>query len=437
MQEYNEEILNILNKLRTEYVSNKLSDDKNNPKKSFEVEVYERFVNIFGEEVVLNLDSSNISDFEEKLSSEYLYSFEKLYKRLDNAFNQKEDELSLEFGEFGDSDFMEFVNAMDSKLLKSDLMDCLNTIEENKKKVEMKKLSIKRQDEEKEKFRELLEKCGFISKENIAIMMNNLNSSLTNGVEVVEQFQFNGGYKGADKKIYIRVDSDVPHVVTHEMLHAASAVFDEQGNKQRVGTKVVVGKRCMGSALNEGITEYYNRKLMEGRIYKKVYSDLVPIVKDLAQLYGDENIFDAYLNDPRKLEVLMEKDGKNYVEFCEMFDAYYIDRYKKRAITQETAKTRYEEIGQFIEEIKEKRQMENPGMHFPESEWKNVWSGIEIPKENDDILDVKPLLLESGEQKIDFRDSLKTENFKTEFGMPNIEQENAKREKQSSIDLEK
>jgi len=496
MQEYNEEILNILNKLRTEYVSNKLSDDKNNSKKSFEVEVYERFVNIFGEEVMLNLDSSNISDFEEKLSSEYLYSFEKLYKRLDGAFNQKEDELSSEFGELGeDSDFMKFINDIESNLPKSDLMDCLDTIEENKKKVEMKKLSIKRQDEEKDNFRELLEKCGFISKENIAIMMNNLNISLTNGVEVVEvvneQRKFVAGcYRCIDKKISISIsaDSTRPDVITHEMLHAASTVFDEQWNNRRVGTKVLVGEKCMGSALNEGITEYYTRKLMGGKIYGNGYGSLVAVAKDLAQLYGDENIFDAYLNDPRKLEVLMEKDGKNYMEFTEMFDAHYINAYRKKTSTQETLKAGYEEIGQFIEEIKEKRQMENPGINLPESEWKKVLGRSEITK-NDDVLDVKQeseksnekenneisyikqenekieeksnsnigmwfknivskikkrffskekqLLLESGEQKIDFRNSLKTENFKTEFDMPTIEQENTKREKQSSIDLEK
>jgi len=184
----------------------------------------------------------------------------------------------------------------------------------------------------------------------------------------------------------------------------------------------------------------------------------------------------------------MEKDGKNYMEFTEMFDAHYINAYRKKTSTQETLKAGYEEIGQFIEEIKEKRQMENPGINLPESEWKKVLGRSEITK-NDDVLDVKQeseksnekenneisyikqenekieeksnsnigmwfknivskikkrffskekqLLLESGEQKIDFRNSLKTENFKTEFDMPTIEQENTKREKQSSIDLEK
>lgn len=282
------------------------------------------------------------------------------------------------------------------------------------------------------------------------------------------------------KKIEIRKDCDTPRVQIHEMLHAASTKIDDKGKVERVGVKVEADGQWSGAGINEGTTEYFTQRLLKGKTEFVAYKELVSLTKDLVNLYGEENIFDAYLNSPNKLVALMEKDGQDYRDLLQMTDSYYKEVYDNElpfweACKQDGAKVEAEKITQFIEKIRENRLKENPRVVLPEGEWKKTYNemvGIkekeEQPKEQP-MVDIeekveqpkngvgtwfknlfskikeklspkeKQLLLESGEQQNNFRDSLKQENFKSEFEQPSIQriqQENIKNERKNNLNIE-
>jgi len=127
------------------------------------------------------------------------------------------------------------------------------------------------------------------------------------------------------------------------------------------------------------MTEYLSDKVIrENGIEPKFtdYPELVSIVEDLNELYGEKVMIDSYLDSPATLEALMAKDGKYYTELLEMTDDYYREVYNHKTLSswkakrQESARLKYQKIGQYIEDIKEKRRKENPGIVLKESKWK-------------------------------------------------------------------
>lgn len=286
LNETRKETLENLNNLRGEYIMHK----DNNNEKSLGVDIYERLVDIFGEETMLNLDFSNISDFEQKLGEyggkisslnasleenlkliknlslqddkknlkmnlyyfddlsntkkavEFIDSFHKIYisnriKKEDKGELLNDNELHISDAEkvygmeiydrlvriYGEelilnsknfsithSDFsrntsqyfflqdigadLKKIDEMKgisgaSEQISADNLEGLYSLEQIASTVEEKKKPLKRQDEEKNKFKELIENSDIISKGNIDVMMKNLENSLVNGVHVVDKFE--------------------------------------------------------------------------------------------------------------------------------------------------------------------------------------------------------------------------------------------------------
>ena len=174
-----------------------------------------------------------------------------------------------------------------------------------------------------------------------------------------------------DKKI-------VKQVLLHELMHGAFTTINK--NELVLKQGFANSSNTIGCGLNEGATEYFTQKLyqkMPNFNYKKIYIELVNIVKDMVNLYGEEVIIDAIINQPHKLKKSMEKDGKNYYDFVDIIDEYYRYVYAdtwllySEKIGREKAKEMYLKIGKFIEEIKNKRKINDFNYIDTPSEWKS------------------------------------------------------------------
>ena len=176
------ELFEILNKLHKEYVLYKVN--KNNSEKNFEVEVYEKFIGIFGEEEMLNFSAATVSNIEEKLTK-YNIPFKNIYSLLKINFIEENDPLEVDF-------------------FRNDLLQDLDIIDSLIKWKDEKAFAFKRQEEEKHNFKELIKQCKFISEDNIEIMMANLESSLLSGIYVVNgKGKFSGRYFPEERKIVL------------------------------------------------------------------------------------------------------------------------------------------------------------------------------------------------------------------------------------------
>lgn len=564
-------VLSILSNLRQQYVLYKVNVDKNNSEKSFEVDFYEVLVNIFGEDEIINLNSSNIANFEEELSR-YDFSITMLSDMLVSHFGESEEV------QFNDENFtlerlkfmlrnkkgLEFLekcrDEYNSSMIKKEILDSiLNTgiphgenaekffklqvydkllklggeeivskidfssvyglkenltlnvnklflwIDNDLKEIEKfssrkKKISkqflkdsktlnylddlrierqcIKRQEQEKYNFKILLENAEFISKDNFNLMMKNLESSLINGIEIVDELKDNhaGEYSADFRKIKIK--NDIPSVVMHEIFHAASTRVDDNNRVTNIGTRYYSAN--IGTSINEGITEYFTQELFKWKTPYVGYKPLVAIVKDLVVLYGEENILETYLNNPEKLENLMEKDGHVYGALLDMGDTYYKMKYDNSDLVipksrqQEVAKSQYEKICYIIEDIRDKRQRENPEIELPMCEcrkefeleynfkfsirafFRNVHAKLKdkfSTKEKQVLLTsgevsseelVDGQVLNNEESSNNFRATLSQENFKSSFKEDvtkvqagHSKEENLKKEQQSDIYIEK
>ena len=198
------------------------------------------------------------------------------------------------------------------------------------------------------------------------------------------------------------------------------------------------------------------------------YPELVNITKDMVNLYGEDVYLDAMMNGSEKLEQLMAKDGKSFTEFMELADDHYRIVYNNKEkkwfeVQKEdkTAKESYLKIGQFIEDIKKTRGIENIPTEWKNSDYlfnerwrenmqtneKQSWFKRLTSTVKEKFSNIKnkifgkeeTLLLNEGtsNQQIDnknnmsFRDSMRQENFKSELGNldnKNIEKENNIRE---------
>lgn len=228
----------------------------------------------------------------------------------------------------------------------------------------------------------------------------------------------------ADKRL-IELNSDflenkkiIKQVLLHELMHGAFTTV----NKHELVLKQGFANcsNTEGCGLNEGATEYFTQKLYKkipNFNYKKIYIELVNIVKDMVNLYGEEVIVDAMINQPQKLKELMEKDGKNYYDFVDITDKYYryvyVDTYllNSEIIKKEEAKEMYLKIGKFIEEIKDKRKSYDFNYNHIPSEWKNsmiLFSKNSTGRVGKIFLNFKNIIFNKKEEKLDVISSVKS-----------------------------
>lgn len=297
------------------------------------------------------------------------------------------------------------------------------------------------------KYGEYLNKLN-ISDEIKQRMLLNLSENL----HVVKMEYLSTGFKGAyipnDKALKIRKfgqnveygdaidETDLRDIWAHEMTHAATVSKVERDlddmcehdrsdyattskDNRRVGFQYM---EIGGTALNEGMTEYFSNKLLEKNGHKSfvIYPMYVLVVKDLVNLYGEEEIFHAFVKSPEHLEQLMEKDGKCFVEFMELLDESYIEIYNPKEIKEndtivdtiksKSAQKKWNKVGKFIEDIKQKRMKETPGLVLGESNWKEAEEFTESTMEDffkysKQVLDTekssKKVLVSENEKKID------------------------------------
>ena len=98
------------------------------------------------------------------------------------------------------------------------------------------------------------------------------------------------------------------HVAIHEMLHALSRGIDQNGQCVSGIIKRSGKEQFRGGGFNEGITEFLAQKILPTKkeLYKRggiefncagAYALEQVFIKELAVLYGEENIIKSYLNN--------------------------------------------------------------------------------------------------------------------------------------------
>lgn len=224
--------------------------------------------------------------------------------------------------------------------------------------------------------------------------------------------------------------------IFHEMMHTATTERDKDGNAIRIGLKQVKDNKTIGIGLNEGATEYFANKIyskLGRREVKMGYQENVQVVKQLIELYGETTILDAMLNGTEKLEKLMEKDGKSYIELNELMDSYHMKRYgkNKEKMSKEQIAEPLKEVEKFLEELKYNRNTikensvtketvkEKPTIKEKVFTWfKNVKDKFaNIFGNPDEPILLEPSFLisnmEEDEETKDFRESIKANNKET------------------------
>lgn len=219
-------------------------------------------------------------------------------------------------------------------------------------------------------------------------MLLNLNRSVKDFSDRecfgVEYMGANGVYDHNKLKLALNArmsEVEKTDVFVHEMLHGASTTIDEHGNMVKDGFSN--SDFSVGAALTEGATEYFANKMLKENgveLCDEAYPEIVSIVEDLNNLYGEHVIFDAYMNSSEKLEELMKKDGISFKEFIDITDDYKRETYDKynraEQYKKESVQKQYEKIGQMIETIKENRRQKNPDITLKESEWKKSYRDV-------------------------------------------------------------
>jgi len=288
-----------------------------------------------------------------------------------------------------------------------------------------------------EKYKEYLQKLN-ISDDVRKTLLSNLVQNLTS---VKMGYTYSGlkglynannksliiGNFGTDNKSGDIIDeTDLRDIWAHEMTHAATlskfqndlddmCEHDKSDyaitskDKRRVGFQYL---NIGGVALNEGMTEYFSNKLLEKNGHEKfvLYPMYVLIVKDLVDLYGENAVIEAFVKSPERLEELMDKDGKCFVEFMELLDesyfAIYLPKNAEKGMTivdtikSEEAQNKWNKVGRFIEDIKEKRMKENPGLVLPKSKWKEAEEYTKYTMEQNDQYAEQILKDEKGTKKV-------------------------------------
>jgi len=164
-------------------------------------------------------------------------------------------------------------------------------------------------------------------------------------------------------------------ILLHELFHAATTFREYGGDVERMGFANKMNSANMG--INEGATEYFAQRMYNKAYDKKVdasYKELVFVIEDLVNLYGENVILDAMVNGTDNLKELMKQDGKSFSKFNELLDDYFIYVYTggKRPSEMRNdvrAKECFLQIGSFIEDLKKERISKGLLKSNPETEW--------------------------------------------------------------------
>lgn len=362
---------------RIEYIAYRAANIRNEKlfrgelRKTPTLKIYDRLIKVFGEETMLKFNKEAVPNFidrfnDSKMSKNWFEPFcEELNRLFDSNTNEADKYYSYHF-----------------------LNDVLDNFEiKQKEKLEEQKLKphVK---QEIENYIKLISQVQEIPDELKNKMCSNLKKSLID-IVTKDLGPRHGGLYYSNKKL-IEIDShktsnrnEREKVLIHELTHAATTTRDKIGRTVRVGLSDKYYNA--GMAINEGSTEYITEKIYS-KTGKKLpylaYKELVSVIKDITKLYGDNIIVEAMLEGPERLEELMEQDGKSYAEFREITDDYYrivydnkdLPFYKARKTLE--AKESYKKIGNFIEEIKQKRVLEKPSLEYSQFDWKKSYGEL-------------------------------------------------------------
>lgn len=355
-------------KARIEYIGNELKNIRRSMQYtngytelkmqgSQNAQIFESLVKIFGEERMLTLNSSNMQ------------------------------ELSKEFHECGVflDGFMENLNEMNKIDLPSDyredvrleLNNDLLFIERDQKQIlSYQKAQSKKALGQVKAFKKILDLNKDISPELREQMYSNLLKNFKDFEYIdFDDDRWTGLYHDDELKVSLRRNSnqnvDAKYkTILHELVHAATTTKDKMGRTQKIGFTKMGGLviEIGGQGLNEGATEYFAQKLYESTGRPEVgtaYLSSVRVIERLVDLYGENVILDAMVNDTDNLKQLMAKDGKNYEELRWLMDEYYKQVYYNdkglqpgEAATTAEAQQMYYKVQYFIQDIKDRRIIE-------------------------------------------------------------------------------
>lgn len=380
-----------LNEGMISYLREKILKEDNNIQNSAILLIIKDLVKLYGEDVIIDA---------------YIFGSEKLEVLIKkdgkdfNEFLKIVDDISYSIARDGDKDILD----RDSLAL-AKYEEIGRFIEEIKEvrgisyiESEWKKKTIKPEVmEEVNKYIALISRLQTIPN----VVRNKICKNLKMNIKDIEEKDLEKGYNGVCY-IYdgiIELDSkrsenpaDRLKTLLHELTHIATSNTTYMENGKRI---VKLGVREIddsGKALNEGMTEFIAQKIYmntENPELEISYPDLVAVVFDLAKIYGEEFIYDAMVSGPEKLEKLMKEDGKDYTELREIMDDFYALHYKdfeKDGLVEKKNKNpeiykSYKRIGDFIEEIKQSRGMQNE-----KSIWKKQYEILEKIHKKDNMI---------------------------------------------------
>lgn len=401
-------LLEGLNKVKSQYIANEYEHNdigygKISEEEILQSEVYKRLIELFGKDIILNLDEENVDMIRAEFQK-YNASFDWFSEDYNKLFDDK-------------------ISDYEKKDLADVISYSLDLLEKNKNIV------LENECNPTEIATRSINLLKSLIMENVDIpdylkskMILNLESGVKD-VCITKISEFGGLYHPNKKEVEISNKLNKVNkrkALIHELTHAATTSRDRLGRPVRVGLADKYNNA--GNGLNEGATEYISSKLYNDSGPQKgydIYPELVAIIKDSVNLYSEDIILGAVLDGPEKLEELMEKDGKSYSEFRELTDDYYKYVYNNKEqyykVRKEIkAKELYAKIGCFIEEIKNKRHIENPEALYNESEWENAYYSLLELKKRESIVEVPTLF-----QKIKNR----FQKFKTRFGFNNKDEQ--------------
>lgn len=160
---------------------------------------------------------------------------------------------------------------------------------------------------------------------NTEEVINRIKKNVLGNIVIADELankKLDGRYAVEDghfylKKSVIKDKSYTKYLIFHEMLHAITAIRDENNKIKMLGFSYI--KNSYGKGLNEAMTEYLaqirnekvdpnNKQLISG------YRTIVEQMRRLMKIIGDKEIKETYFYNPEALKALFEKHNMNYDE---------------------------------------------------------------------------------------------------------------------------
>lgn len=194
---------------------------------------------------------------------------------------------------------------------------------------------------------------------NLGIFYTNLKSLKVkvrnyNILDILSMALFNtldaGNYNTKKNKLTLINESreEVRSIICHELLHMASTIETEHTTFSGFGQENKKTKKNVGMALNEGYTEYLNKKYF-GSLLQSSYENEIDIAERLEFIIGENKMQELYFK--ADLNGLVDELSKYASREHVISIIKQLDRIQKNTLKSEIKENGYEEIRQDLAEI--------------------------------------------------------------------------------------